>query len=779
MTGRPGVGPIPARVLLPLFVSTTFVGAFLLFWIQPLFTKRVLPLLGGSPGVWNTALVFFQGTLLLGYLYVHLTTRKLSPRGQILSHLALLAAVFLALPIDVAQGWAPPGTGVPTPWLLALLTVSIGLPFFAVSTTAPLVQRWFARTGHPHAGDPYFLYSASNLGSLAALVAFPVALEPLVGVERQGWLWALGYGGLALLLGACGVVAWRGAGAAGRVRVTAGGEPAGASEPAGEPAEPGEPAAAGVARSAGWRLRLRWLLLAAVPSSLLLGVTAHISTDLASFPLLWIVPLVLYLLTYIVAFARRPVIRHEWMLKAQPYLLILLALSLTWEAAQRLLLFNVGLHLTAFFVIAMVCHRELAERRPPAAHLTEFYLWLSLGGVLGGAFTALVAPALFETVLEYPLAVVLAAMLRPASRGSERSVEAGDVLWPAALLVPVLLLVALVGARDFWTDVGMAGPLLVFGFGALVVFHFTGRPIRFGSGLAVLLLTGSLLFEPEAVIARERSFFGIHKVTVDEAGPYHLLFHGTTLHGAQHTAPGKRRTPLLYYAPEGPAGQLFERLDEERPDEMRRPGAVDRASRRVGVVGLGSGALACYGRARDRWTFFDIDPTVVRIARDTTLFRYLEGCRPDVRIVLGDGRLSLEAAPDGSFDLLVLDAFSSDAIPVHLLTVEAARTYASKLSADGLLLFHISNRYLDLEPVLANVASAAGLAGRVQRFSVEPGSRAKYRASSTWVAIAREAGDLALLDGDERWKPLVPDPDVGTWTDDFSNILEVLDIWGS
>ncbi len=776
MSDRGGTGAVAGRPLLPLFTVATFAGAFLLFWIQPLFTKSVLPLLGGSPGVWNTALVFFQGTLLVGYLYVHLTTRHLTSRAQVSLHLVLLLAVLLVLPTGVAEGWSPPATSVPTPWLLGLLAVSIGLPFFAVSTTAPLVQRWFAHTGHPDADDPYFLYSASNLGSLVALLAFPALLEPFVGLERQAWLWTAGYVVLALLLAGCAAVAWRTASedreedarpeSADPALGVSGADlaaPHAATNPAGSHGEGGSSEG-----NVGWSRRARWLLLAAVPSSLLLGVTSHISTDLASFPLLWIVPLVLYLLTYIVAFARRPVIRHRWMVKAQPYLLIFLALSLTWEAAQRLLVFNIVLHLIAFFVIAMVCHRELAELRPSTERLTEFYLWLSLGGVLGGAFTALAAPILFDSVLEYPLAVVIAAMLRPAADPSAPAFRPKDLLGPALLAAVTLVPLSIVGTEAlFVTELGLVGPLLLFAALALVSFAFVGRPVRFALGLAVVFVVGFQVFQPEPVIARERSFFGIHRVKSEGGAPHHLLFHGTTLHGAQNMAPGHRRDRIMYYVPQGPLGQIFDRLEEVRPP------------RTVGVLGLGSGALSCYGGPAQEWTFFEIDPLVEEIARDTTLFRYLEECGRWVDVVLGDGRLSLEDVPDGTYDLLIFDAFTSDAIPMHLITVEALELYASKLTPEGVLLFHISNRYMDLRPALANIVSAASLAGRVQHFSVPPDAREEYISSSTWAVIARDSPHLALLDGDERWDPLEPDPGVSTWTDDFSNILEVLNIWGS
>lgn len=746
------VGGAHRRPLVLLFAGTTFTGAFLLFWIQPLFTKAVLPLLGGSPGVWNTALVFFQGTLLAGYLYVHLTSRHLSRRTQVLVHLGLLLAAFVSLPIAVAEGWAPPASSVPMAWLLALLAVSIGLPFLAVSATAPLVQRWFADTGHPDGDDPYFLYAASNFGSLVALLAFPVLLEPFAGLARQGRMWTAGYAGLVLLIGVCAAVVWRRGGRADA------------------PASPirSTPLGGGVP---DWRRKLAWVLLAFVPSSLLLGVTSHISTDLASFPLLWIGPLVLYLLTYILAFARRPPIPHEWMLELQPYLLIFLVLSLTWEAAQRLLVLNLVLHLAAFFVIALVCHRELVELRPGADRLTEFYLWLSLGGVLGGAFTALAAPVLFDSVLEYPLMVVAAAVLRPAA-GEERP-NLDDLVRPAAVGGVALLL--LLAVRSAGVSFELAGPLVLFGLVALIVFGFTGRPLRFGLGLAALFLVGFQAFETAPVLARERSFFGVHRVAETGPEPYHLLFHGTTLHGMQDMRPGRRERHSLYYARIGPLGQLIEGLERhDAPD-------------RIAVIGLGSGDMACYGRPGQSWTFYEIDPTVERIARDTALFRYLEACGEGVEVVIGDGRLSLERVPDGTYDLLVVDAFSSDAIPVHLLTVEALRLYVAKLAPGGSLVLHISNRHMNLRPVVANGAAAVGLAGRYQFFSIgrrdEAAEPAASRvepvydraASSTWAVLARDPSDLSFLD-DAAWPRLEPDSSFGTWTDDFSNIVEVLDI---
>lgn len=719
-----------------LYSLTLFVSALLLFWVQPMFTKWVLPLLGGSPAVWNTALVFFQATLLLGYLYAHLAPRALGVRRHAILHFFLLGAVFLWLPLGVPDGWAPPVDGAPVLWLVALLAVAIGLPFFALATTAPLVQRWFAATDHTHAKDPYFLYAASNLGSLVALLGYPFVVEPLLGLRGQAGLWGVAYGLFVFLMA---LAAWRIPRDDGVVERVTG---------------PGSTVVP-------WRTKALWVLLAFVPSSLLLGVTTHLSTNVAAVPLLWVVPLALYLTTFVLAFARHRVLSDRALARIYPLAVGLFVLLLALEAFRQPPVIAFIPHLAAFFFVAWACHAALARRRPASEDLTAFYLWMSLGGVLGGAFNALLAPVLFDAVVEYPIAVVLACAVSPLVIRFDEARESPvrrRFAWDFGLAAGALAAagVAVLVSRDVGHE--RLGMVVLVALTCVAVLGPRRRWLRFTSGAAAVFMVFTLGVSAMDVVERERSFFGIHKVWVDGNGDYTLLSHGTTVHGVQARAPGRRGEPLAYYHEEGPAGQVFDQLD----------GSV----RDVAVVGLGSGGLSCYRRPLQTWTFYEIDPVVLRLARDGGPFDFLETCAPEADVVLGDARLSLRHE-SRTFDLIVLDAFTSDAIPIHLLTREAVELYLSRLNPDGLLLFHISNGYLDLRPIVARVARELGLAARAQLFVPREEARGTWLIASEWIVLAPDPDRLAFLNGDDRWDVL-NGSDASLWTDDFSNIVGVL-----
>ena len=737
-------------MLLILYGLTIFVSATLLFLVQPMFARMALPLLGGAPAVWNTAQVFYQAALLCGYSYAHLSTKWLGVRRQAALHLALLLLPLLALPIGIPAGWTPPRETNPSLWLLALLAVAVGLPFFVVSTSSPLLQKWFTGTGHRAAADPYFLYAASNVGSMLALLSYPLLVEPSLGLLDQSWLWALGYGLLLVLMAACAICLWR----------------------APRPASVAAPAAA-VSAAAPERLsarrRLRWVALSFVPSSLMLSVTTYLSTDIAAIPLLWVIPLALYLLTFILVFATRPPLPHWLMIRALPFTLLPLVIVLAARATQPIGLL-IALHLATFFVATMVCHGEIARDRPSTQHLTEFYLWMSVGGMLGGLFNALIAPQLFTGIAEYPLMLVLTCLLlpraaaAPASDGPvaspSRLPQLLDLGLPAGLSALCALLVTLAELND--VPSGPASTGLMFGLPALLCFSFSRRPLRFGLGIGAILLVSAWTsgVSGQALYA-ERSFFGVHRVTLDPTGQYHLLLHGSTLHGKQSLDPARQQEPLTYYYPSGPLGQLFDAL-------KRGP-----ARPAVGVVGLGSGAIACYATPGQQWTFYEIDPTVARIARDSRYFHFLSDCTPQAQVVLGDARLSLSERAGQPYDLLVLDAYSSDSIPMHLMTREALQLYVERLAPHGLLVFHISNRHLDLEPVLGNLAHDAGLASLTQDdAALSQAEESLGKQASQWVVLARQPEDLAMLAADARWQPLRRN--VGAiWTDQFSSIVGV------
>ena len=677
--------------MLTLFGITIFLGASLLFLVQPMFARMALPLLGGAPAVWNTAMVFYQATLLVGYAYAHVTVRWLGVRRQAGLHVLILLLPLVTLPIALPAGWIPPGDSSPISWLLALLAVAVGLPFFAVSATSPVLQAWFATTDHPAARNPYVLYAASNVGSLLALLSYPLLVERLFPLGVQSRLWAWGYGGLVLLVAGCALALRR----AKSIQASASTD---APARARAPDAPVADGAAAAPISSG--RRARWIALAAVPSSLMLSVTTYISTDIAAIPLLWIVPLALYLLTFALVFGRRRIVPHRFWVELLPVALLPLVLVLVARANEPLALV-IPTHLVTFFVAAMVCHGELALDRPDPRHLTEFYLWLAIGGVVGGAFTALIAPKVFTNVLEYPLVLALLPLLpaRPpaAWQGGVRQVL--DVLLPLGL--GILTVGLIVGLERSGLGPEAIGPAV--GFVTILCLTFCRRPVRFALGLAALMLGGAVYRGEEGqLLYAERSFFGVSRVTREPTGRYHMLMHGTTLHGMQALAPARRREPLTYFHRNGPLGQFFSVVE----------GAVPR--RAVAVVGLGAGSLACYGTPEQRWTFYEIDPIVFRIAANPRYFTFLRDCPPKPFVILGDARLTLARAPDGAYDLIVLDAYSSDAPPMHLITLDAVRLYLTKLAPDGVLVFNISNRHLVLEPVLGAIARAAGLVARTR-----------------------------------------------------------------
>lgn len=720
-----------------LFASTVFVAAGLLFLVQPMVARMVLPLLGGVPAVWNTALVFYQATLLAGYAGAHVAARHLDVRAQALWYPVVLAAAGVVLPIGIPPGWTPPGGGSPIPWLLTLLVVAVGAPFLVLSAASPLLQHWLAATAHGRAADPYFLYGASNLGSLAALLAYPLVLEPAAALDAQSRLWTAAYAALALLALGCAVTVWRTAPRA--------------PTPRAAPREARPDAPLSPAR------RARWLFLGAVPASLMLSVTTHLSTDIAAEPLLWVVPLAIYLFSLALAFAPWPLLPRGLVVRIVPLAVLPLVLVLAARAHEPVALLA-PTHLGALFVVALACHTELARDRPPPGRLTEFYLWLSAGGVSGGILNALVAPLAFTTVAEYPLTLVLACLLmaEPSPTAGRPRLRPLDVALPGSLALLAWGLFAVI-------DPGPDGAGLVIGALTLVCAGFAWRPVRFGLGAGAILFASALHGDAAGrVLHAERSFFGHHRVTLDREGQYHVLLHGTTLHGLQSLDPARQREPLAYFHPTGPIGQLLGLLREAGE------------ARPVAVVGLGAGTLACHGRPGQRWTFYEIDPAVERIARDPRYFTFLRDCPAAVEVVLGDARLSLARAPAGRYGLLILDAYSSDAPPLHLLTREALRLYLDRLAPGGILVFNVTNRHLDLAPVLGRLADDAGLVALVRHEpTVSPAERRQGKLPSGWLAMARDPGSLAPLAADSRWVPATPQPGTPTWTDGYSALVHV------
>jgi hypothetical protein len=735
-----------------LFGVTIFVSSALLFSIQPMIAKMLLPLLGGTPAVWNTCMLFFQAVLLCGYAYALLISRW-PLKWQLVAQLALLCLAFVSLPIGLSSSWAnsvPPNDN-PSLWLLMCLAASVGLPFFIVSSNSPLLQKWFSQTASESARDPYFLYSASNAGSLLALLAYPALLEPFFTLRAQGQLWTIVYALLVLLIAAHTLMLWRSDG----VSVGA--------------ALRGRPSRESATEKLTVNRRLRWLLLAFAPSSLMLGVTNYITTDIASVPLLWIIPLALYLLTMVFAFARKPLFSPRLADLVVPGATVVLLMLYLADSSGRGSRMMIVLHLVYFFFAALMCHGQLAADRPGPQHLAQFYVWLSLGGVLGGVFNALVAPMLFRSVAEYPLAILLACLLLPGSEAGKTGDHGVPPLQKRRLdfVVPVLIFALTIGLGwmiDRFAPVQMSGSIFVVAAPLFVSYPLRKRPLRFALSLGAVILAVGTMTGSSSTLHSERNFFGVLRVMNNQELKLHSFLHGSTVHGRQSTTADRRCEPLSYYHREGPLGRIFAQFE------------ASHAGANVGIIGLGTGAMATYSQPNQRWTFYEINPAVVSVARSREYFSYLSDCAAaPVNVVLGDARLKLHDAPDRSYDLLVLDAFSSDAIPVHLMTQQALDLYLSKLATRGLIVFHISNRNLELSDVVGELAKSRNLSC-LSLLDMTP-QQPNGKDPSHWVVLARNATDYGELVNDPNARPLVSKDAGKVWTDDFSNIPSVLK-WG-
>jgi hypothetical protein len=720
------------RVAPALCAATLFLSALLLFAVQPMFTKMVLPRLGGAPTVWSIAMVFFQAALLCGYGYAHFLVRRLPLALGALVHLGLLAGAAATLPIAIAQGFGvPPVNGI-APWLIALFAASIGLPFVALAASAPLLQGWFAASGHAQAQNPYVLYAASNLGSFAALIAYPFVIEPYLTLKEQAQLWAAGFAFLALLVATASLLVTRNASL--------------------------ERGSTAIAASTA-KERLAWTLLAAIPVGLVIAVTSYITTDIASAPFLWVVPLALYLITFVAVFRDPPWLAQSTVSGLVPIPVAILAISLLSGERQSWLLFA-AVNLVGFVLLALLCHGELYRRRPHPALLTEFYFCMSLGGVIGGIFAALVAPQIFTLVYEYPLLIVAALLVLPGMLDADRRrllIDCG----------PVLAIGVLAPLARFWLDVRLgvsaayAFQIMLVGLCAVMLLQ-RRRPQRF-LALVVLgfVLTG--LWQPGFNrVAAVRSFFGVHQIVETADGRFRLLYHGTTVHGGERIADiesGAKPEPLTYFYRGGPISESIAAVRGAR-------GTL----RNVAVVGLGSGTLSCYKEPGEQWTFFEIDPAVAQIARDRELFTYISACAPDIAVVLGDARLTL-AASRQSYDLIVLDAFSSDVVPVHLLTREAIGSYLARIKDGGVITLHLSNKYMELASVVAAVAAEQGLVTYFKDDNRTPPVPFDYKANASVAVLAHSRADVGDLASRPGWHELAPNPAVREWTDDYSNIL--------
>jgi len=731
----------PYNLLLATFFAAILMSAALLFAVQPMFTKMVLPRLGGAAAVWSVAMVFFQATLLAGYAYAHLLTRFAPGRASVLIHLALLLIACAALPLHLASGWDQPPSRGEAFWVLGLFAASIGLPFFALAANGPLMQAWFVRTDHPSVRDPYFLFAASNVGSFLALISYPIAVEPFLRLGEQTWLWTVGFYVLILLIAACGVLLLRSTNLL----------------PAAATADSEE------AAPLTWRDRLTLVALAAVPSGLLLGVTLHISTDAAAVPLFWVVPLAIYLLTFVIAFQSRPVVAHALVVKAFPFVIVALAAVMVITPFSTI----VGIasvHLSAFFAIALLCHGELARRRPAPQFLTAFYMWISAGGAIGGIAVGLIAPHVFNWVAEYPLLIALSVLcipgLAPAMKGD------GQYLLFCALVAAAALLTRLMSA-----GVRLDDNLITLFLGALLglTVYFWRAPLAFAAIIAFVLVLGHYQYSDAINNFVVRNFFGVLAAAETGDGRFRVLWHGGIGQGAQRIRDrdGNPVTGRPEMISEFQAGAgIAQTFDAVR---ARVGGPISYA-----VIGLGTGSLACQARSEDSATYYELDPDVIRIARDPKLFNFISECRPNISIVQGDARLMIANAPDAGYDLIIVDAFIGAAIPTHLLTREAMALYLRKLKPNGIVAIHVSNNHLELGSVVAGVADANGAITRLY----DGGDVQEDASEQKWVpvvaAVARKDEEFGALAKSKFWPVLPPDPAQRVWTDDYSNVLGAL-----
>lgn len=662
---------IPSKALPWLFSLTAFAGASLLFIVEPLAAKLLLPAFGGAASVWATSTLFFQTVLLLAYILVHYTA-KLGPKKQSFVHLPLLVAALVVLPIALPDEVAEAGQN-PVLAVVRAMVVLLGLPFIVLSTTGPLIQKWYSWSDGPRSDDPYFIYAASNVGSFVGLLSYPFLIEPYVSLDGQRMIWSVAFGTFILLLVACGATVFN-------------------SKPAKE-----ERAIA--AEKLPLKRYGKWIALAFLPSSLMLGVTTYLTTDVASIPLLWVIPLAIYLATMIAAFGRKGRTPVKGLLEFAT-LLSIVAVAMGLQGNLVSLWMAGATSFIALAVVSYAAHSYLAIDRPETAHLTKYFVAISFGGALGGLFNGFIAPTVFDRPVEFFLVFSL---------------------------VPLMLLQK-VGVKK-WAVFSIAAVTFA-GFVAQNAMHNTGE------------------------LQRSRTFYGSYRIVEDSKTV--SFFHGTTSHGMQYKSPEARNEPVAYYAKEGPLGEVFKQYDPK--------------AKNVTVVGLGAGTMAAYSKPGQKWTFIEIDPEVIKLAEDTRYFDYLEKAPAEIDLIAADGRRAISELPDGSQDLIVLDAFSSDSIPVHLLTQEAIAEYKEKLAPNGAIVVHISNRVFDLAPVVVSSALHADL----RAVGSNDTKFGKYSFPSTWMILTEDEDWAKEIDKLENWGDITDSVKPVKWTDDYSSVLKVL-----
>jgi hypothetical protein len=769
---------IQAVIMRALVFSTTLLlSSFLLFLVQPMIGRMLLPSLGGTPAVWNGCVLFFQAVLLAGYAWAHYGPPKLGIRKHLIVHLSLLAFVCFLLPMRLLENWDVPTESNPLGWLIGQLAFCVGLPFFAISSSAPLLQRWYGLVANEKDSEPWFLYAISNVGSLVALVSYPFLVERLMGLSDQGWLWAAGFMVLAIMFIVCG---WM-------------------TLDSRQDNESNKPTVASSVRPLPWNKRLQYIVLAAIPSSLMLGVTTIVSTEVGSFPLMWSIPLALYLLTFVFVFANRKLIPHSLMIYILPGMLLLMPLISLIDPGQSPRIM-IGIHFSIFFVVAMVCHGELNRLKPSVNQLTEFYLMMSIGGVIGGAINSLVAPNVFNSILEYPLMLVAACLVLPSRKAlrctnaaaNASGIEKANWFKTNVGMGPLLVAVSLAFSWllfESTTVPTMVRNIVGFGVPAVICLSLVEAPKKFAIGYALLALLCPSIMDIRDVVTRERGFFGVNEVAFDDKGEFLMLVNGRTLHGMQRANQNENPEPLTYYHIDGPIGDVFRLYGDD--------------CKRVAAVGLGVGSLAAYATEGQDFDFFEIDPVVYQFANNPVYFSYLSSakqCGANVNVIMGDARIQLTSLRNriaglrgepvtGSafhlasyrhdkkekYQLMVMDAFGSDAVPLHLLTTEAVQLYLDVLEEDGLLVFHVSSKFIDFMPIGAGIAEKFGLAA-VMRMDIPDAKTVEEtgRTPSFYIAMSENEGVVQnIKELGKDWKELKSERKI-LWTDEHTNVLDVI-----
>lgn len=718
------------KVITPLlFTVTIFISAALLFFVQPLFAKIVLPHLGGAPAVWTTAMLFFQSVLIVGYIYSHLLTKYLPVTAQVGVHIVLWTCALLFIPLSIPESWSVNAEGSITIQTLVLFAVGVGMPFAFLSANAPLIQHWYGLSDGPSSDDPYFLYGASNLGSLGALLAFPLIAEPLFGARSISIGWAGAFIFLGILLGTCGFMVKK------PKEVLIDDE--------------------NLQTKAPPKLidYLKWLALAFIPSSLMLSVTTHVSVDVGSFPLLWVIPLSLYLLTFVLGFRNKPLLGEKKLYWAAVLSIAAMAFFSSYGFIDY---YMIPILFILFFIVALKSHSVLYRERPSKDSLTVFYIVISIGGAIGGVFNSIIAPTVFNDSYELKLTLLFCSMLPILLYKS--NFKKSDLLKSALLSCMIFCILAVYLILKI--ELTILTLLLIFYVYLLVVLALRENPFSLSASTASFLISVFILTNSSSIF-KDRSFFGVHEV--HDTSDVRVYANGTTVHGKQLISEldAERPRPLSYYYDQGPFGQILKSDSASKLTD-------------IGVVGLGVGSLACYAQPGQNWQFYEIDAAVVEIAKEKEIFTYLQQCADTAPIHLGDARVVLEGQETTKFDLLVIDAFSSDSIPIHLLTHEAMQLYLDRLKSNGILLIHISNRYFRIGPAVARSIDALGLEARIQYHRVDSNHPlVDVVDPSNTVIIARTEANLAEFVNNKDWQPLISDGK-SLWTDDFANILSTL-----